>query len=85
MGKNLNIKSDEAHDLATQLARATGESISTAVTKAIRERLRKVKDPSEKAAEIMAIGRDCASRWKEPWKSSSIDELLYDAETGLPK
>ena len=35
----LSIKSDEANDLARQLARETGESLTTAVTEALRERL----------------------------------------------
>jgi antitoxin VapB len=38
----LNIKDDEAHALARRLAKATGETITEAVTVAIRERLRRV-------------------------------------------
>ena len=36
---HLNIKNDEAHKLATELARLTGESLTSAVTLALRERL----------------------------------------------
>ena len=36
------------------------------------------------AAELLAIGRDCAARLKEPWKSGDPAALLYD-EHGLPR
>ena len=36
---SLNIKSREAHELAAELARLTGESMTKAVTEALRERL----------------------------------------------
>jgi antitoxin VapB len=36
---HLNIKNDEAHWLATELAQLTGESLTLAVTLALRERL----------------------------------------------
>ena len=39
----LNIKSDEADRLARALAEATGESLTTAVTVALRERLERVR------------------------------------------
>jgi hypothetical protein len=35
----LNIKNEEAHRLAAELAKITGESLTAAVTTAIRERL----------------------------------------------
>jgi len=38
----LNIKSDEAHRLAEELARLTGESMTATVTEALRERLERV-------------------------------------------
>jgi len=36
---HLNIKNDEAHKLATELAGLTGESLTLAVTVALQERL----------------------------------------------
>ena len=36
---HLNIKNDEAHKLATELAQLTGENLTAAVTLALRERL----------------------------------------------
>ena len=83
---SLNIKNEETHRLASELARATGESMTVAVTEAIRERLERVRRKPKKdlAEQIMEIARDCGKRWKEPYKSMDIDDLLYD-EKGLPK
>ena len=39
---SLNIKNKETHKLADQLAKLTGESMTDAVTKAVRERLEKL-------------------------------------------
>ena len=39
MPAQLNIKTEEAYGLATSLARITGESLTTAVTEALRDRL----------------------------------------------
>jgi len=83
---SLNIKNEEAHRLAQQLARLTGESMSTAVTKAVRERLERVrrKHGTSKAERLLQIGRECAAHLKEPFRSIDHGELLYD-EKGLPK
>jgi antitoxin VapB len=82
---SLNIKNPETHKLAKQLARETGESLTTAVTTALRERLeavrRRRKQDSMYAA-LIAIGKRGAALAS----GSQIDhaELLYD-ENGLPK
>ena len=81
---NLNIKSAEAHALAARLARVSGESMTAAVTQAIRERLARLERPATPAEELLALGRDCAARLREPWKSGEIGALLYD-EQGLPR
>lgn len=82
----LNIKNHEAHRLARELARATGESMTAAVSEAIRERLERVRGNSKKdlVERILEIGRDCAAHLKEPFKSGDHGDLLYD-EKGLPK
>jgi antitoxin VapB len=83
---SLNIKNEETHRLAQQLAELTGESITTAVTEAVRERLERMRrnDQEGMAERILKIGRECAAHMKEPFKSMNPDELLYD-EKGLPK
>lgn len=83
---SLNIKNEEAHRLAQELARITGESMTVAVSEAIRERLERVRGTSrdDMAERILKIGKECAAHLKEPYKSIDIDELLYD-EKGMPK
>lgn len=83
---SLNIKNEETHRLARELARLTGESMTTAVNEAIRERLERVRGKSkeETLARILKIGRECAARLKEPYRSIDHGDLLYD-DKGLPK
>ena len=84
---SLNIKNEETHRLARELARVTGESMTVAVSEAIRERLERVRSKNSKeglAERLLRIGRDCAAHIKEPSESMDIDELLYD-EKGMPK
>ncbi|HVB17437.1 MAG TPA: type II toxin-antitoxin system VapB family antitoxin [Stellaceae bacterium] len=83
---SLNIKDDEAHRLARQLAALTGETMTAAVTEALRERLKRLgNEPNGRLADrLLAIGKDCAKRLKEPFRSVDHGELLYD-ERGLPR
>ena len=81
----LNIKNPEAHRLAQELAALTGESMATAVTESVRERLARVRQQQEPlAARLLAIGRDCAAHLKEPARSIDHADLLYGAD-GLPR
>lgn len=86
MGVQLNIKSAEARELAEKLASATGETLTEAVTKALRERLHHIgRLPRKELVEKwIAIGRDNRERWPDMPGSADIDDLLYD-ERGLPK
>jgi antitoxin VapB len=83
---SLNIKNEETHRLVRQLAKVTGESMTAAVDKAVRERLERVrgKKKGSLAERLLQIGRECAPLWKEPYKSMDHSDLLYD-EKGLPK
>ncbi len=83
---SLNIKNEETHRMARELARLTGESMTAAVNEAVRERLERVRGKSNKDMKerILEIGRECAAHLKEPYKSMNVDDLLYD-EKGLPK
>ena len=82
----LNIKNPETHRLAEELAKRTGESMSAAVTIALRERLDRVRreQGTRLSERLLAIGKDCAKRLKEPFRSADHDEFLYD-ERGLPR
>lgn len=82
----LNIKNDETHRLAEELSRLTGESLTAAVTVAVRERLERIRrrQGGSLADRLLAIGRDCAPRLHEPFRSADHAELLYD-DDGLPR
>jgi antitoxin VapB len=82
---SLNIKDEEAHRMARQLARLTKESMTAAVREALRERLERVRGSGmSKAERILKIGRECAAHLQEPFRSIDHGDLLYD-EKGLPK
>jgi antitoxin VapB len=82
----MNIKNKEAHQLSKQLAKLTGESLTTAVTEAVRERLNRVRREHgvDLAERLLAIGRDCAAHLEKPFRTIDHGEMLYD-DHGLPK
>lgn len=83
---SLNIKNSEAHKLAQQLAKITGQSMTEAVTEALRERLDRVRRTTDTALSqrLLQIGKDCAMHLKDPFRTIDHGRLLYD-EKGLPK
>ena len=82
----MNIKSDEAQQLAHKLSQLTGESLTAAVTEAVRERLDRVENTQRErlAVRLRRIGKDCAAHLKTRFRSEDHADLLYD-ERGLPK
>jgi antitoxin VapB len=82
----LNIKNEETQKLAHELAKLTGESMTAAVTEAVRERLDRVRSKrgTGLAARMLKIGKDCAAHLQEPYRSIEHGELLYD-EKGMPR
>lgn len=81
---SLNIKNARAHEMATELARLTGESVTAAVTTAIEERLeRERRLTGDVAKRLLEIGAACSARLKAPYDTIEHGELLYD-ERGLP-
>jgi antitoxin VapB len=82
----MNIKNKEANQLARQLAKLTGKSLTLAVTEAVRERLDRVRSEHgvDLAERLLLIGRDCAAHLKEPFRSIDHDDMLYD-DRGLPE
>ena len=82
----LNIKNDKTQRLVKQLATLTGETMTEAVTEAVRERLDRVRSEQGTglADHLLAIGKDCAAHLREPFRSTNHGELLYD-ERGLPR
>jgi antitoxin VapB len=82
---SLNIKDPEAHQLAQRLAAETGETMTQAVTLALREKLSRVRRARRSGAtadELRAIAKRFRSHLKGPVEDHGT--LLYD-EKGLPR
>ena len=81
---SLNIKDAEAHKLAQAISQATGESMTSVVREALRERYARIERRKGKASveELLAIADRAASHVKRSYVDHA--ELLYD-ENGLPK
>ncbi len=81
-----NIKNAETHRLARKLADLTGESMTAAVTQAIRERLERVRHAKSASLSdrLLVIGKRTAVHLKDPFRSADHADLLYD-ERGLPR
>jgi len=82
----INIKDDRADALARELASATGESITTAVTVALRERLERVRGmapPSMRSEQLTRIARKAARRPDRDPRTP--EEILGYDEHGLPR
>jgi antitoxin VapB len=81
---NLSIKAPDAYCLAQAIAQATGESMTRAVTEALRERHARIERRKGKASvqELLAIADRAAAHLRRPYADHA--ELLYD-ENGLPK
>lgn len=83
----LNIKNDQAHNLAKELAQLTGSSLTDVVIDALQIRLKQLRDKQDKykrVEDLMAIGARCAAHIHEPMASTDHGNLLYD-EMGMPK
>ena len=83
MGAQMNIKSDEAYELASKIAEAEGISLTQAVIEALRAREREVSKEA-RFAKAMEIIRDMRVRMSPELLALDIDDYLYD-EYGLPK
>jgi antitoxin VapB len=83
---SLNIKSLEAHRLAQELAERNGETLTAAVTIALRERLaRQQTNPKAGlSAWLDELTKRSAPLLKDLPASDQIGDLLFDKETGLP-
>jgi antitoxin VapB len=81
-----NIKNVEVEKLARKLSELTGESLTVAVTEAIRERLERLQsaDNAALADRLVRIGKDCALHLDEAALSADHGELLFD-NRGLPR
>ena len=85
---SLNIKNPEAHALADRVAKLTGETLTEAVTTALRERLARIEKAGpldeERYRKLKALVEGSRRLWQEPYLSGEHGDLFYD-ELGLPK
>ncbi len=84
---SLNIKNAETYRLIRELADLTGESMTGAVTAAVRERLDRIRATEDKedfAGRVHAIAVDMKSRLPADFFDIEHGDLLYD-EDGLPR
>lgn len=82
---SLNVKNEETHRRARELARLAGETMTEAVDRAIAERLKRIRKRRNKAAlveRLLEIGQECAAL--PALDKRRPEDMLYDRH-GLPK
>lgn len=77
----LNIKNEETHRLASQLAELTGETMTSAVTKAIQERIERLQR-NRNTAQLLAQAQ--ALIWESGGRQEYVDHASFYDEGGLP-
>jgi antitoxin VapB len=85
----LHINDSETDKLARELARETGETLTIAVNKALKERLHRVgtkskADRDKFIAELTRIAKGAKGLRRQRKTSRELVEALYD-ENGLPR
>lgn len=83
----LNIKNDDTCWLARELATLTGETMTGAITVALRERLEREqrrRSMEARAGELRAIAERCAKLMGPGLPSVEHGDMLYD-DQGLPR
>jgi antitoxin VapB len=84
----LNLKNPESEELARELARKTGESLTLAITIALKERLERL-ERAKKAEGRMEwlekLTAETATRMNDGRSTKELFDELYDEKTGLPK
>ena len=76
----MNIKDEQVHQMAKKLAHITGESVTQAVSTAIRERLERMQEVPM-SERLRRIGEECAPRLQG---LPDHAEFLY-GDDGLPR
>ena len=84
---SLNITNEETCRLASELAQLTGETMTGAITVALKERLEREKRERSVEArlkEMRAIAERCAKLLRDGPSAVEHGDFLYD-ERGLPR
>jgi antitoxin VapB len=79
----LNIKNENVHRLAKQLAQETGQSMTTVIEQALEEKLVRLSRHQERAARLRRINEILARLPPVPPGVTSDHSDLYD-DDGLP-
>lgn len=83
----LGLKNKEICRLASELAHLTGETMTGAITVALKERLERERgehSTETRVQRLLAIGRRCASMLDDGPSAVEHGDFLYD-ERGLPQ
>jgi antitoxin VapB len=78
----LSIKTDEADRLARILAKLTGETMTTAVTVALRERLDRERARREAAEDLPARLAALSARFRAAYDTRPVTKVEWDAASG---
>jgi len=84
----LNLKNEETERLARNLADLTGESLTMAVTLALKERLERQEKARKREGRMEWLDRitkETSAIMNDGRSSKELFDELYDPETGLPK
>lgn len=84
---SINIKNEKTCQLASELAQLTGDTMTGAITIALRERLEREKrerSTEARVQRILAIGKRCASALRDGPSAVEHGDFLYD-DRGLPR
>jgi antitoxin VapB len=84
----LSIKNEETVWLARKVAQRNGETLTTAVTIALKERLERLGEPPKRKSRLEALmefSELCAPLFKDGPSGNELINDLYDEETGLPR
>lgn len=84
----LNLKNQEAEQMARQLAQLTGESLTDAIKGALKERLEREEKARKRFGRmewLRRVTRETSAIMNDGKTSTELIEELYDPETGLPR
>ena len=79
----MNIKNEEAHRLAAQVASIYDETLTEAVTVALRERLARA-TAEDRFERLRILAHEISIRMPKGMTRESVDFMLYN-ELGLPR
>ena len=78
----LSIKTDEADRLARELSRLTGETMTEAVTRALAERLERLRRAREADRDLPRRLKEFAQRYKSDYDTRPVTKEEWDQACG---